>query len=80
MDFAAVGGILEVFATAVLAYPASRSVEGYEWTDRQLKACLAMNIILQMLASLAGNLFATWFGPVAIGRSNPESAECNEMK
>lgn len=27
---------------------------------------MAINIILQILASLAGNLFATWYGPVAI--------------
>jgi hypothetical protein len=42
-------------------------LEGYEWTDKQLKGCLAANIILQIMASLSGNLFATWFGPVAIG-------------
>jgi len=63
---AAFGGILEVFATAVLAWPAARIAQGIEWTDAELKGCLAINIIFQVLASLAGNLFATWFGPVAI--------------
>jgi hypothetical protein len=57
---------LQVFATAMLAYPAARMLEGAEWTDKQLKGCLAANIILQILASLAGNLCATWYGPVAI--------------
>lgn len=52
-----------------MAYPASKSAEGYQWSDKQLKACLAANILLQILASLSGNLFATWFGPVAIGES-----------
>jgi hypothetical protein len=65
--FAALGGVLEVLATAVLAYPAARIQQGYEWTDKQLKGCLAINIILQVLASLSGNLFATWFGPISIG-------------
>jgi Protein kinase domain len=64
--FSALGGILEVFATACLAYPAARILQGFEWTDRQLKACLAANIFFQVLASISGNLFATWFGPVSI--------------
>lgn len=64
--FSALGGVLEVFATACLAYPAARMLQGYQYTDRQLKACLAANILFQILASLSGNLFATWFGPVSI--------------
>jgi hypothetical protein len=27
---------------------------------------LALNIVLQIVASLCGNLFATWLGPVSI--------------
>ena len=50
----------------MLAYPAARIIEGYEWKDWQLKTCLAINIMLQIIASLSGNLFATWFGPVSI--------------
>ncbi|KAG7363322.1 protein kinase domain containing protein [Nitzschia inconspicua] len=64
--FSALGGVFEVFATACLAYPAARIIQGFEWTDRQLKCCLAANISLQIIASLSGNLFATWFGPVSI--------------
>lgn len=63
---AAIGGILEVIATAVLAYPAAKAKEGHYFSDRHLKLCLAGNIVLQILGSLAGNLFATWFGPVSI--------------
>ena len=59
---------LQVFATAVLAYPAARILEGYEWTDWQLKQCLAVNIILQILASISGNLLGPGFGPVSIGK------------
>lgn len=50
----------------MLAYPAARILEGHTWDDWQLKACLAVNVILQIVASLFGNLFATWFGPVSI--------------
>jgi hypothetical protein len=64
--FSALGGILEIFGTACLAYPAARILQCFEWTDWQLKGCLAGNIIFQILASLSGNLFATWFGPVSI--------------
>lgn len=60
------GGILEVFATAVLAYPAAKIAEGYAWSDLALQVCLGINIVLQIMASLSGNLFATWYGPVAV--------------
>jgi hypothetical protein len=66
VTFAALGGILEVFATVCLAYPAARIAQGYEWSDAKLKACLAANIFFQILASLSGNLFAPWYGPVSI--------------
>lgn len=56
----------QVFATAVLAYPAARILEGHHWSDWALKGCLALNIVLQIVASLSGNLFATWFGPVSV--------------
>jgi len=56
----------QVAATAVLAYPAARQSQGKFWTENQLKMCLALNILLQVVASLAGHLFATWFGPVSV--------------
>ena len=31
-----------------------------------MKGCLVLNVFLQIVASLSGNLFATWFGPVSI--------------
>jgi hypothetical protein len=41
-------------------------LEGYEWTDKQLKGCLVVNVILQIVASLCGNMISTWYGPVSI--------------
>mmetsp|Transcript_39179 Transcript_39179/g.94734 ORF Transcript_39179/g.94734 Transcript_39179/m.94734 type:complete len:610 (-) Transcript_39179:494-2323(-) len=64
--FAAAGGILEVFATAVLAWPAARMLEGYKYSDGQLRCALATNIVLQIVASLCGNMLSTWYGPVSI--------------
>jgi hypothetical protein len=63
---AGVGGVLEVFGTAVLAYPAV-SADGVKWTDSQLSIALALNLFFQLLASLSGNLLSTWFGPVSVG-------------
>mmetsp|Transcript_1007 Transcript_1007/g.1409 ORF Transcript_1007/g.1409 Transcript_1007/m.1409 type:complete len:564 (+) Transcript_1007:132-1823(+) len=62
----AVGGILEVIATAILAYPDAKAKEGNKWNVRTLRLCLVGNIFFQLLASLIGNLFAPWFGPVSI--------------
>jgi hypothetical protein len=65
---AGTGGVLEVFGTAVLAYPAEKAAqEGVKWTDGQLYIALALNLIFQLLASLSGNLFSTWFGPISVG-------------
>ena len=66
LALSAVGGILEVFATAILAYPDAQAKEGNQWTNRTLRVCLVTNILFQILASLVGNLFAPWFGPVSI--------------
>mmetsp|Transcript_25236 Transcript_25236/g.38850 ORF Transcript_25236/g.38850 Transcript_25236/m.38850 type:complete len:529 (+) Transcript_25236:64-1650(+) len=62
----AIGGILEVIATAILAYPDAQAKEGNKWTDRTLRLCLVGNLFFQILASIIGNLFAPWFGPVSI--------------
>jgi len=55
-----------VIATAILAYPDAQAKEGNKWTDRTLRLCLVGNIFFQVLASIIGNLFAPWFGPVSI--------------
>jgi hypothetical protein len=56
----------KVIATAVLAYPAAKAKVGHNFSEWHLTLCLAGNIVLQIMGSLAGNLFATWFGPVSI--------------
>ena len=66
IGLSALGGILEVFATAILAYPDAQAKEGNHWTARTLRCCLLANVVLQVLASIIGNLFAPWFGPVSI--------------
>ncbi|KAL7548573.1 hypothetical protein ACHAWF_018867 [Thalassiosira exigua] len=62
----AIGGILEVGATAVLAVPDEREKEGATLPWWLPKVALASNVIMQLLGSLASNLFATWFGPVSV--------------
>ena len=41
-------------------------LQGHKYTDTQLRIALAVNVLLQIVASISGNLVATWFGPVAI--------------
>ena len=63
---AALGGVLEVFATAILAYPDAREKQGIKVSPMTQRLALVGNVIFQILASLSGNLFATWFGPVSL--------------
>jgi len=63
---AAIGGILEVFSTAVLAYPAAKAAEGIFWSQKSLRKALVVNLFFQICASISGNLIATWFGPISI--------------
>mmetsp|Transcript_13754 Transcript_13754/g.19220 ORF Transcript_13754/g.19220 Transcript_13754/m.19220 type:complete len:380 (+) Transcript_13754:198-1337(+) len=65
-SLASVGGILEVGATAVLAVPDARKKEGKIMSHWKLQAALAGNVMMQLVGSLASNLFAPWFGPVSI--------------
>jgi hypothetical protein len=61
------GGAVEVLATAVLAFQdADERQKGKNWSLFARRAALAMNVILQLISSLVGNLFATWFGPVSL--------------
>ena len=62
----AIGGILEVGSTAVLAVPDAREKEGVHLPWWLPKVALASNVIMQLLGSLSANLFATWFGPVSV--------------
>uniref|UniRef100_A0A7S4K4L9 Uncharacterized protein n=1 Tax=Odontella aurita TaxID=265563 RepID=A0A7S4K4L9_9STRA len=62
-----VGGIIEVFATAILAYQdAQERQAGERWSTFKARVALAANVTLQVLSSVVGNLFAPWFGPVSI--------------
>jgi len=63
---AAAGGVVEVFATAVLAWEDERSKVGVQSTPCRHRCALAANTTLQILASILGNLFAPWFGPVSL--------------
>lgn len=65
-SLAAVGGILEVGATAVTAVPAVREKEGIEMRWWTYLMALAGNIGLQAIGSLLSHLIAPWFGPVSI--------------
>ena len=61
----AIGGVLEVLATAALAYPDAK--EG-EWSKNpwRIRVCTFINLVFQILASVVGNLLAPWYGPVSI--------------
>jgi len=55
-----------VFATAILAYPDAREKQGIKVSPVMQRFALTGNVVFQILASLSGNLFATWFGPVSL--------------
>ena len=65
-SLAALGGILEVGATAVTAIPSVREKEGIpmKWWVQWL--AIAGNLVLQAVGSLLSHLIATWFGPVSL--------------
>lgn len=65
-SLAALGGILEVAATAVTAVPAVREKEGIplKWWIQWL--AIAGNVALQAIGSILSHLIATWFGPVSL--------------
>lgn len=65
-SLAALGGLLEVAATAVTAVPSVREKEGIEmkWCLRWM--AIAGNVGLQAVGSLLSHLVATWYGPVSI--------------
>eukprot|EP00978_Attheya_sp_CCMP212_P047139 scaffold421239_cov42-Attheya_sp.AAC.2 len=57
---------MEVFATAILAVADTQTKAGIKWSDCGLRMALAGNVILQVSASMVGNLLAPWFGPVSL--------------
>ena len=63
---AAIGGILEVGATAVTAVPAVRQTEGVPLSLWVQLSALAGNLALQALGSLLSHLVAPWYGPVSM--------------
>jgi hypothetical protein len=64
--FAALGGALEVAATAVTAIPAVRELEGIEMNRWMRWLSVLGNLTLAGIGSIFGHLIATWFGPVSI--------------
>ena len=65
-SLAALGGLLEVGATAVTAVPAVRDTQGKPMNPWLYWASLAGNVLLQVTGSIFSHLIATWFGPVGI--------------
>ena len=66
LGLSAVGGILEVFATALLAYADAKDKVGQTFSPCRQRLALVGNLVLQILASIVGNLLAPWFGPVSL--------------
>lgn len=65
-SLAALGGILEVAATAVTAVPAVREKQGIEMKWWVQWVAIAGNLALQAIGTLLSHLVATWFGPVSL--------------
>ena len=65
-SLSAIGGILEVAATAVTAVPAVREKEGIKLTWWGQWLAIAGNVALQAIGTLLSHLIATWFGPVSL--------------
>lgn len=66
LTLSAVGGIMEVFATALLAVADAQTKAGIKWSSCGLRMALVGNVVLQVSASMVGNLLAPWFGPVSL--------------
>mmetsp|Transcript_9329 Transcript_9329/g.20847 ORF Transcript_9329/g.20847 Transcript_9329/m.20847 type:complete len:433 (-) Transcript_9329:359-1657(-) len=72
IGLSAVGGIIEVLATAILAYQDDQEKEGRirnpdaPSSRRSYLLALTANVTLQIIASVVGNMIAPWFGPVSI--------------
>jgi len=65
MILSALGGILNVFATAFLAYPeAQQKTKGKTWSKCSLRTALVLNLVFQ-LANSGVNVVASWYGPVS---------------
>lgn len=65
-SLAAIGGAMEVAATAITAIPAVREKQGIVMPKSMQLLTIAGNVTLQGIGSLVGHLVATWFGPVAL--------------
>ena len=63
---AAVGGVMEVGATAVTAVPSVRETQGKSLPVWLYWLSLAGNLGLQAIGSLLSHLIATWYGPISI--------------
>jgi hypothetical protein len=64
--FAALGGAMEVAATAVTAIPAVREQQGIQISRSMRWLTVLGNVTLAGIGSLFGHLIATWFGPVSL--------------
>lgn len=63
----AVGGAIEVLATAILAFREAHEREfGVPWSRGASTCALAGNVILQITSSMIGSLVAPWYGPVSL--------------
>jgi hypothetical protein len=63
---AAIGGLLEVGATAMTAVPVVRETQGQPMSRWTYWLMLAGNLCLQAIGSLMSHLVATWYGPISI--------------
>lgn len=70
----AIGGIMGVLATAILAYPDAQKVRGKPWSPCAQCCALLLSLFFQLGIAIA-TIAATWFGPVSIVVPTSSSAQ-----
>lgn len=70
----AIGGMMGVLATAILAYPDAQKVRGNPWSPCAQHMALLLSLLFQVGIAIA-TIAATWYGPVSIVVPTSSSAQ-----
>ena len=70
----AIGGMMGVLATAILAYPDAQKLRGKPWSPCMQHMALLLSLVFQLGIAIA-TIAATWYGPVSIAVPTGASAQ-----
>ena len=70
----AIGGMMGVLATAILAWPDAQKLRGNQWSPCAQHLALLLSLIFQLGIAIA-TIAATWYGPVSIVVPTSSSAQ-----